>query len=46
MDELENVPKQTGTAVLDFEGKLVKVRSPRYRCDKRGIQCIVPDEPS
>jgi hypothetical protein len=27
MEQLENVAKQTGTAILDFDGKVVKVRS-------------------
>lgn len=25
MEDLENVPKQTGSAILDFDGKVVKV---------------------
>lgn len=30
MEELENVPKQIGTAILDFDGKLIKVRGAKY----------------
>lgn len=25
MEDLENVPKQTGSAILDFDGKVMKV---------------------
>ena len=32
MEELENVPKQVGTAILDFDGKLIKVR---------GTECLM-----